>query len=167
MEDRMDDVRAILDDLGSDRAVGVGVSEGGLMAELFAASHPQRTDALVLIGAETREENDADWPWGDGTRDEFERSMADWSRWSEGTSIDTLAPGLAGDPRARAWWGRLWPPVRRACGSIRAKGARRCHSSERRNRRRSPVPQVGARPRRAPLQPECPRSTPDTARSIL
>lgn len=107
MEDRMDDVRAVLDDLGSERAVLIGVSEGGLMAELFAASHPQRTDALVLIGAETREENDAEWQWGDGTREWFEQSMADWSTWGEGRSIDNLAPSVAGDPRARAWWGRL------------------------------------------------------------
>jgi len=107
MEDRMDDVRAILDAVGSQRAVVVGVSEGGLMAELFAASHPDRTEALVLIGAETREENDAAWPWGDGTREWFERRMADWSAWGQGNSIDHLAPSLAGDPRARAWWGRL------------------------------------------------------------
>jgi pimeloyl-ACP methyl ester carboxylesterase len=107
MEDRMDDVRAILDDAGSERAVIVGVSEGGLLAELFAAAHPERTEALVLIGAETREESDDDWPWGDGTRDWFEARMADWSRWGEGDVIAVLAPSLADDPRARAWWGRL------------------------------------------------------------
>lgn len=107
MEDRMDDVRAVMDDVGSGRAVIIGVSEGALMAELFAATHPDRTQALVLIGAETREENDDEWAWGDGTREWFEARMADWSRWGEGTAIATLAPSLAEDPGARAWWGRV------------------------------------------------------------
>lgn len=107
MEDRMDDVRAVLDAAGSARAVIMGVSEGGLLAELFAASHPDRTEALVLVGAETREENDSEWGWGDGTRAEFEESMADWSTWGEGRGIWALAPTLAGDERVRAWWGRL------------------------------------------------------------
>lgn len=107
MEDRMDDVRAVLDAVGSERAVVMGVSEGGLLATLFAASHPDRTEALVLIGAETREENDDDWAWGDGTREEFEGSMADWSHWGEGRMIDWIAPSLAGNPEAHAWWGRM------------------------------------------------------------
>jgi pimeloyl-ACP methyl ester carboxylesterase len=107
MEDRMDDVRAILDDAGSERAVIIGVSEGALMAELFAATHPDRTQALVLIGAEVREENDGEWQWGDGTREWFEERMADWSRWGAGTAIALLAPSLANDPQARAWWGRV------------------------------------------------------------
>jgi class 3 adenylate cyclase len=107
MEDRMDDVRAILDAIGSRRAVVVGVSEGGLMAELFAASHPDRTEALILIGAEVREENDDEWHWGDGTRAEFDANMADWSHWGEGRNFPKLAPSLADDQRARAWWGRV------------------------------------------------------------
>lgn len=107
MEDRMDDVRAVLDAAGSTRAVVVGVSEGGLLAELFAASHPDRTEALILIGAETREENDDEWALGDGTRAQFEGWMADWSDWGEGNHIASLAPSLAGDPEARAWLGRL------------------------------------------------------------
>jgi pimeloyl-ACP methyl ester carboxylesterase len=107
MEERMDDVRAILDAAGSDRAVVIGVSEGGLMATLFAASHPERTDSLVLIGAETCERNAGDWQWGDGTLEEFEASIADWSRWGAGGGIRHLAPSLADDPAAIAWWGRL------------------------------------------------------------
>jgi pimeloyl-ACP methyl ester carboxylesterase len=107
MEERMDDVRAILDAVGSERAVVIGVSEGGLMATLFAASHPERTRSLVLIGAETCERNEGDWRWGDGTPEEFEAAMVDWSRWGEGGGIRTLAPSLAEDPAAIAWWGRL------------------------------------------------------------
>jgi pimeloyl-ACP methyl ester carboxylesterase len=107
MEDRMDDVRAILDAIGSERALIMGVSEGGLMAELFAASHPGRTEALILVGAEVREENDEEWKWGDGTREWFESMMSDWSDWGEGAGIEHLAPSLAGDAAAREWFGRL------------------------------------------------------------
>ncbi|MFI5225954.1 MAG: adenylate/guanylate cyclase domain-containing protein [Candidatus Limnocylindrales bacterium] len=107
MEERMDDVRAVLDAAGSERAVVVGVSEGGLMATLFAASHPDRTHSLVLIGAETFERNEGGWSWGDGTPEEFEGWMADWSRWGDGAGIAHLAPSLAGDANAVAWWGRL------------------------------------------------------------
>jgi pimeloyl-ACP methyl ester carboxylesterase len=107
MEDRMDDVRAILDAIGSERAHIMGVSEGGLLAELFAASHPHRSQALILVGAEVREENDDEWRWGDGTREWFEDMMSDWSDWGEGAGIEHLAPSLAGDPAARELFGRL------------------------------------------------------------
>jgi class 3 adenylate cyclase len=96
-----------MDDAGSERAVIIGVSEGALMAELFAATHPDRTQALILIGGEVREENDEEWQWGDGTRQWFEERMADWSHWGEGGVIRVLAPSLADDPQARAWWGRV------------------------------------------------------------
>ncbi len=107
MEDRMDDVRAVLDAAGSQRAFVIGVSEGGLLATLFAASHPDRTEGLILIGGETREENDEEWAWGDATREDFDAWLEDWSDWGEGKMIDAIAPSLAGDPEARAWWGRL------------------------------------------------------------
>jgi pimeloyl-ACP methyl ester carboxylesterase len=107
MEDRMEDLRAVLDAVGSERATVVGVSEGTLMAELFAASHPDRTERLILIGGEVREENDAEWAWGDGTREEFESWMGDWSDWGNGQQIYSLAPSLKGDARAATWWGRV------------------------------------------------------------
>jgi class 3 adenylate cyclase/esterase/lipase len=109
MEDRMDDVRAVLDTVGSSRAVVMGASEGGLLATLFAAAHPERTESLVLVGAEVREENDETWSWGDGTRAEFEASMSDWSRWGEGDGAETRAASLAdADAKgAREWWARV------------------------------------------------------------
>ena len=61
MEERMDDVRAVLDAVGAERAVVMGASEGALMATLFAASHPDRTRSLVLVGPETAERNEGDW----------------------------------------------------------------------------------------------------------
>src|SRR5215217_2446220 len=54
LEERVDDLRAVMDDVGSDRAAVLGVSEGGSMAMLFAAQHPERTRALVLYATTPR-----------------------------------------------------------------------------------------------------------------
>jgi pimeloyl-ACP methyl ester carboxylesterase len=72
LEDRMDDMRAILDAVGPERAAFFSLSEGGPLAALFAGTYPERTEALVLYGAEVKAENTGDWHWGDGTRAEFE-----------------------------------------------------------------------------------------------
>jgi pimeloyl-ACP methyl ester carboxylesterase len=64
LEERMDDVRAVLDAVGAEQAALLGVSEGGPMSMLFAATYPQRTNALILCGAEVKEETTEDWPWG-------------------------------------------------------------------------------------------------------
>ena len=64
LETRMDDVRAVLDSVGSERAVLLGLSEGGAMSTLFAATHPARTAALVLMGTFPREMQAPDYPWG-------------------------------------------------------------------------------------------------------
>ena len=79
LEERMDDIRAIMDAVGSERAAVMGESEGGPLAMLFAAAHPERTVALILQGAEVRERTDDEWPWGETTEEEFEASMATFS----------------------------------------------------------------------------------------
>ncbi len=85
LEERMDDVRAVLDAVGSERAVLAGSSEGGPMSMLFAASYPERTQALILAGAEVKEETTDDWPWGEATREEFDEAMAGvYDRWGKG-----------------------------------------------------------------------------------
>ena len=68
----MDDIRAIMDAVGSERAAVMGESEGGPLAMLFAAAHPERTVALILQGAEVRERTDDDWPWGEARAEAFE-----------------------------------------------------------------------------------------------
>jgi class 3 adenylate cyclase len=65
LETRMDDVRAVMDAAGSERAAVIGVSEGGPLSILFAATYPSRTWALVLHGAMARELRAPDYPWGD------------------------------------------------------------------------------------------------------
>jgi pimeloyl-ACP methyl ester carboxylesterase len=68
LEERMDDIRAVMDAAGSERAAVLGESEGGPLSMLFAAAHPERTVSLVLQGAEVRERRDDDWAWGRATR---------------------------------------------------------------------------------------------------
>jgi class 3 adenylate cyclase/pimeloyl-ACP methyl ester carboxylesterase len=108
LEERMDDVRAVMDAAGSEHASLMGVSEGGPMSILFAATHPERTDALLLAGAEVKEETTDDWPWGEGTRDEFDASMTQiYNRWGKGGIVDYMWPTRAGDARLIEWGGRL------------------------------------------------------------
>jgi pimeloyl-ACP methyl ester carboxylesterase len=110
LEERMDDVRAILDAVGSESAALMGVSEGGPMSILFSATYPERTRALVLCGAEVKEETTEDWPWGESTREEFEQAMdidRVVERWGKGGGIDHYAPSRAGDERLRQLAGRM------------------------------------------------------------
>jgi pimeloyl-ACP methyl ester carboxylesterase len=110
LEERMDDVRAIMDDLGSESAVLMGVSEGGPMSMLFAATYPERTQALVLCGGEVKEETTDDWPWGESTREEFDRYITIEnvvSRWGKGLVADVIAPSQKGDEQLREQVGRL------------------------------------------------------------
>lgn len=59
----MDDVRCVMDAVGSTRAALVGVSEGGPMCNLFAATHPEKTAALVMIGTYGKRIKTDDYPW--------------------------------------------------------------------------------------------------------
>src|SRR5207248_2015317 len=109
LEERMDDVRAVMDAVGSERAALIGESEGGPMSMLFAASFPQRTVALLLCGAEVKEETTEDWPWGERTREEFEESMVGLpERWSSvPSSLKVFVRSWGDDPRALEWFARL------------------------------------------------------------
>ena len=104
LEERMDDIRAIMDAIGSERAAVMGESEGGPLSMLFAAAHPERTVALILQGAEVRERTDDDWPYGEATPEEFEEAMETIpERFSKGLGIYDIAPSVAGQEWARAW----------------------------------------------------------------
>jgi pimeloyl-ACP methyl ester carboxylesterase len=108
LEERMDDIRAIMDAVGSERAAVMGESEGGPLAMLFAAAHPERTVALILQGAEVRERTDDDWPWGENTAEGHEAMMATISeRFAKGLGIYAIAPSVAGQEWARAWRARV------------------------------------------------------------
>jgi pimeloyl-ACP methyl ester carboxylesterase len=109
LEERMDDVRAVMDAAGSERAALIGESEGGPLSMLFAAAHPERTLALILAGAEVKEEITEDWPWGESTPEEFEESMATLAeRWSlTPASLAVFLPTRGDDPRLLEWYARL------------------------------------------------------------
>jgi class 3 adenylate cyclase len=107
LEQRMDDVRAVLDAAGSQRAALFGPSEGGPMSALFAATYPQRTSALILYGTFASTIRDAAYPWGMDPKERDKVVQAISDRWGQGTYVELLAPSLAGDERFRKWWARL------------------------------------------------------------
>jgi pimeloyl-ACP methyl ester carboxylesterase len=104
LEQRMDDVRAVLDAVGSRRAVLLGVSEGGPMCSLFAATYPGQTEALVMIGTYARRLRAPDYPWGPtpAEREAFCREIIDG--WGGPVGLAERAPSVAHDPAFREWW---------------------------------------------------------------
>jgi class 3 adenylate cyclase len=106
LEERMDDVRAVMDAVGSERAALIGMSEGGPMSVLFAATYPERTVALVLYGTGARIRDDVDYSYGgDAWVAEFCRILDEG--WGTGESLRLWAPSKLGNPAIREWWGRL------------------------------------------------------------
>lgn len=104
LEQRMDDVRAVMEAAGSTRAVLLGVSEGGPLCTLFAATYPEKTEALVMIGSYARRLRDTDYPWGPTReeRDAFCRTLLE--EWGGPVGIEERAPSLAANPAFRNWW---------------------------------------------------------------
>jgi pimeloyl-ACP methyl ester carboxylesterase/DNA-binding winged helix-turn-helix (wHTH) protein/class 3 adenylate cyclase len=104
LEQRMEDVHAVMDAVGSERAVLIGVSEGGPMCSLFAATYPERTTALVMIGTYAKRIKDEDYPWGVSAEDReafFEMMRRDWGK---PVGIEERAPSMATDEEFRQWW---------------------------------------------------------------
>ena len=109
---RMDDIRAVMDAVGSESAAVMGESEGAPLGILFAAAHPERTRALILQGGEVRERTDDDWPWGEATQEAFERNIAGIAeRWGRsGRGVAARIPSIADDPSlpaVEAWWAKV------------------------------------------------------------
>ena len=107
LEQRMDDVRAVMEAVGSERAALFGASEGGPMCLLFAATYPERTLGLLLWGCFAR----YDWRrsfigryWGGATVDDALDRLE--REWGDGGDLAAMAPSLAGDDAARRAWGR-------------------------------------------------------------
>jgi pimeloyl-ACP methyl ester carboxylesterase len=110
LEERVDDLRAVMDAAGSERAALFGVSEGGPMSALFAATSPERVSALILHGAMGRTTEAPDYPWGspaDALRESAAEFIAPyWGTNAQGT-VELFAPSLAGDPRAGELFARM------------------------------------------------------------
>lgn len=107
LEERMDDVRAVMDAVGSSRAALLGISEGGTMCILFAATYPDRTTALITIGSYARRLQAPDYPYFT-TREEASAAVeAAAANWGGPVWIGIRAPSVADDPIIRQWWARF------------------------------------------------------------
>jgi pimeloyl-ACP methyl ester carboxylesterase/DNA-binding CsgD family transcriptional regulator len=102
LETRMDDVRAVMDAVGSRRAALLGASEGAPMSILFAATYPERTRALVLYGGYAHFHT---WVLGEDALAKFVRTAE--TSWGDGATLQNFAPGRMEDTRFQAWWARL------------------------------------------------------------
>jgi class 3 adenylate cyclase/pimeloyl-ACP methyl ester carboxylesterase len=107
LEEWMDDVRAVLDAIGCDRAAVMGANEGTLMAALFAATYPERVSALVLANATACPAWAPDHPWGP-TLEAVEAlvGLVEQS-WGKGDVMAALNPSIADDQNALEAWGRF------------------------------------------------------------
>jgi class 3 adenylate cyclase/alpha-beta hydrolase superfamily lysophospholipase len=104
LEEQMDDVVAVMDAAGSERAAVFAQLEGGAMAAMFAATHPERTTALILYEAMARMSWAPDYEWA--LRPE-ERAALMESSWGDGSRVIALAPRSSSSARFRAWFAKL------------------------------------------------------------
>jgi len=101
LEERMDDVRAVMDAAGSQKAALFGYSEGGPMSLLFSATYPERTTALVIYGSYARRLRAPDHPCGI-TAAEFDAFVERLEReWGGPAAIEVFIPSMAEDPAIR------------------------------------------------------------------
>ncbi|MGI8793820.1 MAG: alpha/beta fold hydrolase [Acidimicrobiales bacterium] len=106
MDERMDDIRAVMDATGSERAALFGISEGGTLSMLFARSHRERAQSVVLYGSWARRLVGPDYPYGP-TEEQLEETVAGMGRaWATGQWWDGGQPSAADDAGHRAWWAR-------------------------------------------------------------
>jgi pimeloyl-ACP methyl ester carboxylesterase len=103
LETRMDDVRAVMDAVESERASLFGYSEGGPMCALFAATYPGRTAALILYGTYAkRRDPDADYPWAPSFEQRLAYAEEVERTWGDESDLGTMAPNA--DPEMIRWW---------------------------------------------------------------
>jgi DNA-binding SARP family transcriptional activator/pimeloyl-ACP methyl ester carboxylesterase len=111
LETRMDDVRVVMDAVGSQRAAIMGASEGGPMAALFAATYPERTAASVLYGTGASWKRADDYPWAPTEADKKRWRETRIRRWGEPAffdqMLDSFGPSRRDDEQIKHWW-RRW-----------------------------------------------------------
>ena len=107
LEVRMDDVRAVMDAVGSTSATLFGHSEGGAMCLLFAGTYPDRTEGLILIGSRVKGVRSDDYPWGPTLEEAAADAVEIERTWPDGNDrLDHLAPSRADDKAFQAWLAR-------------------------------------------------------------
>ena len=107
LEEQMDDVIAVMDAAGSERAHLMGSLEGGLLAMAFAASHPERVESLVLYATFARARWAPDYDWAPTDEERDARIAQSVAQWGQGIVPMGLAPSRANDPAFRDWAGRI------------------------------------------------------------
>jgi class 3 adenylate cyclase len=111
LEQRMDDVRAVLDAVGSARAAIFDASEGGNMSMLFAATYPERVTALATFGSTAKRIRSDDYPWAPEWDERMEAIAQVEAQWTSGLDWEDIAPSL--DPAGLAELSRYY----RRCAS--------------------------------------------------
>jgi class 3 adenylate cyclase len=104
LEERIDDIRAVMDATGSQRAAILGNSEGCNMAVLFAAVHPERTEALILFGAFAKRIWSSDYPWAPTPAEREQWFGQIEEGWGGVVDLTTLFPSRANDPAFAEWF---------------------------------------------------------------
>lgn len=107
IEDRMDDLRAVLDAVGSERAAVLGFSEGGSLATLFAATYPERVHGLVLFGTFPCMAPSDEFPDSALFAERLSELEDAVEEWGEGRTLDRITPSLKDVPAAREIMGRF------------------------------------------------------------
>lgn len=107
LDERMDDVRAVMDAAGSERAALIGISEGGPMCMVFAALYPERASALVLRGTGPRFATGPGWPWGWTEEAVVPQLDLAEDNWGTGTVLPYFIQGISDDERAQEESGRF------------------------------------------------------------
>jgi pimeloyl-ACP methyl ester carboxylesterase len=102
LDQRMDDLRAVMEAAGMGEAALLGISEGGPLTAMFAATHPERCRALVLYGSFARF---ASWLPTEAALAEFLGYID--QAWGTGGSLPLFAPTRGSDPAFQRWWGRF------------------------------------------------------------
>jgi class 3 adenylate cyclase/tetratricopeptide (TPR) repeat protein len=103
LETRMDDVRAVMDAVGSERAVLFGYSEGGPMSILFAATYPERVSALVVYGSYARRMRADDYPWAATEEERLAYADEIEREWGWEADLRNMCPNA--DEAMARWWG--------------------------------------------------------------
>ncbi|HET7308638.1 MAG TPA: adenylate/guanylate cyclase domain-containing protein [Actinomycetota bacterium] len=106
LEERMDDVRAVMDAVGSGRAALLGHSEGGNMCVLFTATYPERTTALILVGCYAKRIRSDDYPWAPTVEDRARGIEQTEATWGSPEAFRELAPSKERDEAFQRWIGR-------------------------------------------------------------
>jgi len=106
LEECMDDIRAVMDAEGSERAALVGHYDSGAHSAMFAATYPERTSALIIVGGYAKGARDETYPFGPDPAVTGMVAAAIHDEWGKGTTVPVIAPSMAGDRAFAEFWGR-------------------------------------------------------------